>query len=76
VIDLMRYCHQTAPKNLYHADLSRALSELALRVNPLKLYEFYDLLLQSRRRIETQINKQVLWEEILIAWAILNRSVL
>jgi DNA polymerase-3 subunit delta' len=76
VIDLMRYRHQATPKNLYHADLSGALSELALRVNPLKLYEFYDLLLQSRRRIETQINKQVLWEEILIAWAILNRSVL
>jgi DNA polymerase-3 subunit delta' len=74
VIDLMRYRHQTAPKNLYHADLRRELSELAPRVNPIKLYKFYDLLLQSRRRLETQINKQVLWEEILIAWALLNRS--
>lgn len=74
VIDLMRYRHQVAPKNLYHADFKRELSELSPRVNPLKLYEFYDLLLQSRRRIETQINKQVLWEEILIAWAMLNRS--
>jgi DNA polymerase-3 subunit delta' len=74
VIDLMRYRHQPAPKNLYHADLSVALSELAPCVNPIKLYEFYDLLLQSRRRLETQINKQVLWEEILIAWALLNRS--
>lgn len=74
VIDLMRYRHQSEPKNLYHADLKVALSELAPRVNPIKLYEFYDLLLQSRRRLETQINKQVLWEEILIAWALLNRS--
>lgn len=74
VIDLMRYRHQIAPKNLYHADFKRELSELSSRVNPLKLYDFYDLLLQSRRRIETQINKQVLWEEILIAWAMLNRS--
>jgi DNA polymerase-3 subunit delta' len=74
VIDVMRYRHQNSPKNLYHADFKRELSELAVRVNPLKLYKFYDLLLQSRRRIETQINKQVLWEEILIAWSILNRS--
>ncbi len=73
VIDLMRYRHQSAPKNLYHADLKVALSELAQLVNPIKLYAFYDLLLQSRQRIETQINKQVLWEEILIAWASLNR---
>jgi DNA polymerase-3 subunit delta' len=74
VIDLMRYRHQNSPKNLYHADFKHELSELSPRVNPLKLYEFYDLLLKSRRRIETQINKQVLWEEILIAWAMLNRS--
>lgn len=74
VIDLMRHKHQTEPKNLYHTDLKMALRELALRVNPIKLYEFYDLLLKSRQRLETQINKQVLWEEILIAWALLNRS--
>lgn len=74
VIDLMRHRHQTEPKNLYHADFKSELSALATKVNPLKLYKFYDLLLESRRRIETQINKQVLWEEILIAWALLNRG--
>lgn len=74
VIDLMRYRHQTVPKNLYHADFKAELSALAIKVNPLKLYKFYDLLLESRRRLETQINKQVLWEEILIAWTLLNRS--
>ena len=74
VIDLMRYRYQTAPKNLYHADLNVPLSELAVRLNPIKLIEFYDLLLFSRRRLETQINKQVLWEEILITWSLLNRS--
>lgn len=74
VIDLMRYRHQSMPKNLYHPDFKEKLNDISQRVNPLKLYEFYDLLLQSRRRIETQINKQVLWEEILIAWSILNRS--
>ena len=74
VIDLMRYHYQTAPKNLYHADLNVPLSELAVRLNPIKLIQFYDLLLLSRRRLETQINKQVLWEEILITWSLLNRS--
>ena len=74
VIDLMRHRHQHEPKNLYHADFKSELSALAPKVNPLKLYKFYDLLLESRRRLETQINKQVLWEEILIAWALLNRG--
>lgn len=74
VIDLMRYRYQPEPKNKYHADFKSELSKLAAQVNLLKLYKFYDLLLENRRRLETQINKQVLWEEILIAWALLNRS--
>lgn len=74
VIDLMRYRHQITPKNLYHADFKVELSQLATQVSPLELYKFYDLLLKSRQRLETQINKQVLWEEILITWALLNRG--
>ena len=74
VIDIMRYRYQLAPKNLYHIDFQLPLSELAQRINVIKLYDFYDLLLKSRGRLETPINKQALWEEILIAWALLNRE--
>ena len=74
VIDMMRYRYQSEPKNLYHIDFKMPLSDLAQRINALKLYDFYDLLLKSRRRLETPINKQALWEEILIAWAQLNRQ--
>ena len=74
VIDIMRYRYQLAPKNLYHIDFKLPLSELAQRINVIKLYDFYDLLLKSRGRLETPINKQALWEEILIAWALLNRD--
>jgi DNA polymerase-3 subunit delta' len=70
----MRYRYQLAPKNLYHIDFQLPLSELAQRINVIKLYDFYDLLLKSRGRLETPINKQALWEEILIAWALLNRE--
>lgn len=74
VIDMMRYRYQAAPKNLYHIDFKIPLSALAQRINALKLYDFYDLLLKSRGRLETPINKQALWEDILIAWAQLNRE--
>ncbi len=74
VIDVMRYRYQAMPKNVYHTDFKVPLHEIAQRINILKLYDFYDLLLKSRGRLETPINKQALWEEILIAWARLNRE--
>jgi DNA polymerase-3 subunit delta' len=39
------------------------------------VYKFYDLLLSSQAKIETQINKQLMFEEILIHWEKLNNGV-
>jgi len=38
------------------------------------LYQLYDLLLAARERLDSQINKQMMLEEILIHWSELNRS--
>jgi DNA polymerase-3 subunit delta' len=73
VIDVMRCRFQTQPDRMYHPDLYQSLRELAFSLRLVDVYPFYDLLLQTRLRIETPINKQVLWEEILIAWANLNQ---
>ena len=74
VIDVMRYHYQDTPKTVYHLDLKKGLSDLAQRVDVVKLYEFYDFLLKSRTMLETPINKQALWEAILISWARLNQQ--
>jgi DNA polymerase-3 subunit delta' len=60
-----------------HAPLSlgdRPLQELADRLDLRGLYRLYDLLLAARERLDSQINKQMMLEEILIQWAELNRS--
>jgi DNA polymerase-3 subunit delta' len=62
------------PKQLYHADLQNNLQELSSKLNLKKVYTFYDLLISSQQKIETQINKQLMFEEILIQWAKLNHG--
>lgn len=74
IIDLIKCSLPTREEQLYNPDLYRALSALAQKISLKELYKYYDLLLISRRRLETQINKQTLFEEILTQWFELNRS--
>ncbi len=74
VIDLIKCFYQVQADNLYNPDLNRQLQELTVRLELTGLYKLYDLLLASRQRLDTQINKQLLFEEILIQWHTLNRS--
>jgi len=74
VIDLIKCAYHAQVENLYNPDLNRQLQELSERLELKGLYKFYDLLLASRQRLDTQINKQLLFEEILIQWHELNRS--
>lgn len=74
ITDMIKCRYTPETNNLYHADLKYSLQELALRLNLKKLYKFYDLLLSSQQKIETQINKQLMFEEILIQWTKLNNG--
>ncbi|CAG1020408.1 partial DNA polymerase III subunit delta', partial [Patescibacteria group bacterium] len=74
VVDLIRCAHSTSKDNLYNSDLYSVLHSLVQRLDLTGLYQLYDLLLISRARLETQINKQSLFEDILLQWAKLNRS--
>ncbi|MGZ5077179.1 MAG: DNA polymerase III subunit delta' [Methylobacter sp.] len=74
VIDSIKCFYQAKADNLYNPDLSEQLQGLSQRLELKGLYRLYDLLLASRQRLETQINKQLLFEEILIQWHELNRS--
>jgi len=74
IIDLIKCFYPARVENLYNPDLNRQLQELSQRLELKGLYKLYDLLLAGRQRLDTQINKQLLFEEILIQWHELNRS--
>ncbi|TAN70972.1 MAG: DNA polymerase III subunit delta' [Methylobacter sp.] len=74
VIDLTKCVYHSQVENLYNPDLHGQLQELSGQLELKGLYKLYDLLLAGRQRLDTQINKQLLFEEILIQWHELNRS--
>ncbi|MGR9086125.1 MAG: DNA polymerase III subunit delta' [Gammaproteobacteria bacterium] len=73
-IDLIKCALPVKTDNFYNPDQLDFLQELAAKLDLKSLYQFYDLLLASRQRLETQINKQLMFEEILLRWSHLNRS--
>jgi DNA polymerase-3 subunit delta' len=77
LIDLIRLYPQHSPNAkasvLYNPDLSESLRSLTGRIDLKALYRFYDKVLQSRQLIDTPINQQLLYEELLIQWAALNK---
>ncbi|HEY8157701.1 MAG TPA: DNA polymerase III subunit delta' [Methylobacter sp.] len=74
IIDLIKCFYHSEVENLYNPDLNEQLQELSQQLELKGLYKLYDLLLIGRQRLDTQINKQLLLEEILIQWHELNRS--
>lgn len=72
VVDVIRCAY--AGDNLYNFDLQPELQDLALRLNKMQVYALYDVLLQSRVRLDTQVNKQALFEDILLQCWHFNRS--
>ncbi len=73
VIDMIKCIYQPGSQQLYNPDLSKSLQALAQQLELKALYKLYDLLLISRQRLQTPINKQCLLEEILIQWFQLNQ---
>ena len=63
-------CQFTVEQNLLtNDDLAKHLYVLAKRLNLKLVFEFYNLLLKGNYRFQTQLNKQLLFEEILITWS-------
>jgi DNA polymerase-3 subunit delta' len=58
--------------NLYNQDFATDLQEIAVKLDLKEMYKYYDFLLLSQQRLESQINKQLVFEEILIKWSKLN----
>ena len=74
IIDMIKCRYPIKSDWLYNPDLIESLQELSLQLELKELYKLYDLMLVNRQRLNTQINKQTLFEEILIKWFELNPS--
>jgi DNA polymerase III subunit delta' len=57
---------------LYNQDLAKPLQALSQQLQSNRLYKWYDLLIINRQRLGTQINFQIMIEEILVQWQELN----
>lgn len=73
-IDTIKCCIYQNTGKCYNSDLKLPLQELAQRLELKKLFKFYDLLLIAKNRLSTQLNRQLIFEEILINWSQLSRK--
>ena len=74
IIDVIRlHCHPKI-ESLNNPDFRVGLQALAQRLNLTQLFTFFDLLLEARKLVDSQINQQLMWEEILIAWQSLTKA--
>jgi DNA polymerase-3 subunit delta' len=74
VMDLIKCQFHAAADHLSNPDLHKPLQILAQGLTIKKLFGLYDLLLMSGQRLGTTVNKQILFEEILINWSQLNQG--
>lgn len=74
VMDLIKYRNRMETGLFYNPDLQQTLQVQAQELELNQLFDFYDLLLQTRQRIDTQLNKQLLFEELLIQWFKINNK--
>ena len=72
VIDIMKLAYKSELTALYNPDLVVDLQELAHKLDLKCLFKYYDFLLLKQKQLDTQLNKQLMFEEILIQWLQLN----
>jgi len=73
-IDLIRLGSIPRYPRLDNPDLREGLETLADRLHLKGVFGFFDLLLQAKRALSGQANRQLLLEELLIRWAQLGRA--
>jgi DNA polymerase-3 subunit delta' len=73
VMDLIKIKSTKNTSPLSNTDLIKTLQEYAQRLDLEQMYQLYDLLLNSQQRLLTQLNKQLIYEQLLMQWAIVNK---
>ena len=69
VSDITKVAYQADLHALQNPDLKNALQGLAVRLELKQIYAFYDALLEAHSQLSSQINKQLMLEQLLIRWS-------
>ncbi len=74
MMDIIKLKSNSQVDKIANKDLLSDLQQLSERLDLKALYKYYDFLLLSQQRLDTQLNKQLIFEEILIHCSELNRG--
>ncbi len=72
--DLIRLASAPGCRQLYNPDLRQDLRTLASRLDLEGLFDYWNLMLRSKRALGGQSNRQLLLEELLIRWSRLGTT--
>lgn len=72
--DLIRLASAPGCRSLYNPDLRDGLQPLVGRLHLDGLFDVWNLMLQSKRALSGQTNRQLLLEELLIRWSRLGKA--
>ena len=70
--DIIKYRSDPELTQICHPELKKSLQGLAERLELQALYRYYDAVLLAGSQLATQVNKQLLLEQLLIDWSQLN----
>ena len=74
LLDLLKCRFHAEAQALYNPNLASDLLPLAQTLSATAVIKFYDQLLAQQKQIHTPINKQMLFEALLIQWVQLNQQ--
>lgn len=69
VVDMIKVAHRADLNRLQNPDQKKSLQALGRRLELKNVYGFYDSLLVAKSQLSTQINKQLMLEQLLIRWS-------
>ncbi len=69
VMDIIKIAHRIDAGGLQNPDMKKSLQALAKRLELKHVYAFYDSLLLAKSQLSTQVNKQMMLEQLLIRWS-------
>ncbi|WP_347987089.1 DNA polymerase III subunit delta' [Methylomonas sp. AM2-LC] len=74
IMDIIKLAHDVDSKHISNPDFKKSLQALAKRLELKRVYQYYDILLNNKALVNTQLNKQLVTERLLIDWFQLNKS--
>ncbi len=74
VTDMIKLSFKEQSISIDNVDLTSNLQDLLQRLDLKDLYKYYDFLLLRQQKLDSQINKQLMFEEILIQWTKINNK--